>query len=285
MQDQSMEGKVCLITGANSGIGKVTALGLAKLGATVVMVCRDSARGQAALDEIKAASHSDKVELMLANLSSQASIRHLATDYRHSHDRLDVLVNNAAVNQWAFSKTEDGIETNFAVNHLAPFLLTNLLLDMLKISAPSRIVNVTSSAQSPIHFDDLMGEKHYNAMHAYSQSKMANILFTYELAQRLNGTAVTVNCVDPGIVRTNLGRHFPFFFRIALTLMWPFMATPEKGAETSIYLATSPQVGGITGKYFANKKEARSSSESYDETAAQELWRISAELTKLSLGG
>lgn len=276
-----MKGRVCIVTGANSGIGKATALGLAQLGATVVMVCRDQARGEAAMNDIRRTSGSDTVELMLADLSSQQAIRTLAAKFGRTHDRLHVLVNNAAVNLWDRTVTVDGYETNFAVNHLAPFLLTNLLLDCLKSGAPARIVNVTSSAQSALDFDDLMGEKRYNAMRAYSRSKMANVLFTYELARRLADSGVTANCAHPSVVRTNLGRDFPLGFRILLTLMWPFMATPEKGAETPLYLATSPEVEGVSGKYFGNKREAQSGRGSYEEEAARRLWEISAALTKL----
>src|SRR3990172_1163542 len=198
-----MNGKICMITGASSGLGKATALGLANLGATVVMVCRDRTRGETALAEIRSASGNVSVELLLADLSSHESIHRLAAEFKRTHDRLHVLVNNAGVNQWTFKRTDDGIETNFAVNHLAPFLLTHLLLDVLEASVPARIVTVASSAQATIDFDNLMDATRFDPMRAYSQSKMANILFTYELARRLGDAGVTANCVHPGVVRTN----------------------------------------------------------------------------------
>lgn len=275
-----MQGKICIVTGANSGIGKATALGLAKMGATVVMVCRDRIRGEAALFDIQRESGSNGVELMVADLSSQDSIRRLTAEYKRTHTRLDVLINNAAVNRSTFLETVDGIEMTFAVNHLAPFLLTHLLLDVLKASAPARIVNVASNAQAPINFDDLMGARKFT-VEAYSQSKMAMILCSYELARNLQGTGVTVNCVHPGVVETNLGRDFNGAFGILISLMKPLMATPEKGARTSVYVASSPDVEGISGKYFANRRQRRSSKESYDETTARRLWQISAELTHL----
>ena len=277
-----MQGKICMVTGANSGIGKATALGLAKMGATVVLVCRDRGRGEAARDDIQRASGNDALELMVADLASQASIHQLATEYRHTHDRLHVLINNAAVNRATYSKTVDGIETTFAVNHLAPFLLTHLLLDVLKAGTPARIVNVASADQSPIEFDDLIEAKGFTAR-AYSQSKMANILFTYALARKLQGTGITVNCVHPGVVRTELGRDFKGLFGVLIAGMKPFMATPEKGAETSVYVASSAELDGITGKYFANKRQRYSAKESYDESTADRLWQISSALTQLEI--
>ena len=196
-----------------------------------------------------------------------------------------MLINNAGIFTSKRTVTVDGIETTFAVNHLAPFLLTNLLLDVLEASAPARIVNVTSSGErsGTINFDDLQGEGRYSGVRAYNQSKLAMILFTYELARRLEGTGVTVNCVHPGVVVTNLGRGSSGSFGLLLRLMRPFFSSPEKGAETSIYLASSPEVEGVSGKYFAKKAEARSSEQSYDEAAGRRLWQVSAELTKLKL--
>ncbi|MFQ5793638.1 MAG: SDR family oxidoreductase [Candidatus Bipolaricaulia bacterium] len=246
-----MQGKTRIVTGANSGIGKATALGLAKLGVTVVMVCRNPRKGEAAMAEIKAQSGNESVDLMIADLSSQQSIRQLVADFTDRYQRLHVLINNAGLHLSRRFVTADGIETTFAVNHLASFLLTNLLLDVLKASAPARIVNVTSSAHSrTMDFDNLQGEKQYNGMQTYTQSKLANILFTYELARRLEGTGVTVNCLHPGTVRSGLQRNLPRIFR----LLRLFFATPEKGAETSIYLASSPEVEGVSGKYFSDKR-------------------------------
>lgn len=279
----SMQGKVCVITGANSGIGKATAIGLAKLGATVVMVCRDPSKGEEALTEIKAKTRNKLVALMLADLSSQKSIQQLAKDFKNKYEHLHVLVNNAGVFLTKRSLTVDGIETTFAVNHLTYFMLTNLLLDRLKSSAPARIVNVSSRAHlsGHINFDDLQGEKRYSGFQAYNQSKLANILFTYELARRLKGTGVTANCLHPGAVATNLVRSNSGIFGLIWKLFMPFMLSPEKGAKTCIYLASSPQVEDITGKYFVKGTVTVSSKESYDESIAQRLWQVSAELTKL----
>ncbi len=274
---------MCLITGGSSGVGKATALGLANTGATVVVIGRDRSRGEAAVTEIKERSGNAAVDLMLADLSSQESIRLLARDLTDRYGRLHVLINNAGVFLSKRTLTVDGIETTFAVNHLAPFLLTNLLLDVLKASAPARIINVTSSGErsGTINFDDLQGEGRYRGFRAYNQSKLAMVLFTYELARRLEGTGVTANCVHPGVVVTNLGRGTSGSFGLLLGLMRPFFSSPEKGAETSIYLASSPEVEGVSGKYFAKKAEARSSERSYDEATARRLWQVSADLTKL----
>jgi len=279
-----MKGKVCMITGSNSGIGKATAIGLAKMGASVVMVCRDQIKGEAAMAEVKAKSGNESVTLMLADLSSQKSIHQLAKDFADTYQHLHVLVNNAGVHLAKRSVTVDGIETTFAVNHLSYFLLTNLLLGVLKSSAPARIVNVSSKAhyRGHINFDDLQGEKRYSGFRAYSQSKLANILFTYELAKRLIGTGVTANCLHPGVVATNLWRNNSGVLGLILRIFSPLMQSPEKGARTSIYLASSPEVGGISGKYFVKETEVRSSRESYDESISQRLWRLSAELTRLN---
>jgi NAD(P)-dependent dehydrogenase (short-subunit alcohol dehydrogenase family) len=254
--------KVCLITGATSGIGRATAIGLANMGARVVMVGRDRDRGEAALAEIKEKTTNPSVDLMLADLSSQEEIRRLAVEFNETHPRLD------------------------AVNHLAYFLLTNLLLDVLKTSAPSRIVNVSSGdhTNGTIDFDDLQGEKGYKGPKAYSQSKLANVLFTYELARRLEGTGITANCLHPGgrvPVRTNFGSGVSGVFGVMVRSLRPLMISPEKGADTSISLASSPEVEGLSGRYFVKKAEARSSDVSYDERLARRLWEVSAQLTKL----
>ena len=277
-----MNGKICMITGANSGIGKSTALGLAKMGATILMVCRNTDKGKAAMDEIVKISGNESVDLMIADLSSQKSIRRLAQEFKERYKNLHALVNNAGLIIGKRSMTQDGIEATFALNHLAYFTLTDLLLDTLKDSAPSRIVNVSSEAhrRSNINFDDLGGEKRYREYIAYGQSKLANILFTYELARRLEGSGVSVNCLQPGFVRSNFGESSSGLFRFGVRLAKPFSISPEKGAETPIYLASSPEVEGISGKYFIKKKETRSSEETYDEEAAKRLWEISAEMTK-----
>ncbi|MDQ0200343.1 NAD(P)-dependent dehydrogenase (short-subunit alcohol dehydrogenase family) [Neobacillus ginsengisoli] len=281
---ENMVGKVCLVTGASQGIGKATAIALAKMKATVIMVSFDQGRGEAALKEIKSMSGNENIELLLADLSSRQSIRQLADRFKQKYTRLDVLVNNAGVMKWKQEFTTDGFESTFAINHLASFLLTNLLLDLLKASAPARILNVSSSAQAmgKIEFDDLDSRKKYSGIKAYSQSKLANVLFTYELDRILQGTGVTVNCLHPGVVRTNFGNTGSLFFKISGTLMKPFMLPPDKGAETSIFLASSPQVEGISAKYFVKKKAVNSSPISYDEMTAKKLWEVSTKMTKLS---
>lgn len=274
-----------MITGANSGIGKATALGLVKMGTTVVMVCRNRNRGEAAMDEIKAQSGNESVELMIADLASQKSIRQLVKDFTDKYQQLHVLINNAGVAKANRTLTVDGIETTFAINYLALFLLTNLLLDALKASTPARIVNVSSMVHKwgAIDFDNLQGEKRYDMDKAYNQSKLAIVLFTYELARRLQGTGVTVNSLEPGLVATDFGREYTGFKRLMTTKIWrSFVKSPEKGAETSIYLASSLEVEGITGKHFTNKKATKSSKRSHDESVWQRLWQVSEELTELN---
>ena len=279
-----MDGRTCLVTGATSGIGKATAVGLARLGAEVVLVARNPARGEAAVAELREATGNPRVELLLADLASQASIRQAAEAYRGGHDRLDVLVNNAG-GYWATRHvTTDGLEWTFAVNHLAYFLLTSLLLDLLRASAPARVVNVTSSAQAfgDIHLDDLQLQRRYRGQAAYNQSKLANVLFTYELARRLEGSGVTVNCGVPGVTRTNFGREDSGrVMRLLTPLARPFMRSPEQAADTFLYLASSPEVEGVTGGYFARRRPRRSSRRSYDRELAGRLWRVSEELTGL----
>ncbi|HEY9233285.1 MAG TPA: SDR family oxidoreductase [Blastocatellia bacterium] len=275
-----MTGKVCLVTGANSGIGRVTALELARLGAQVVIVCRDRARGEAAMAEIKQATGSRNVELMLCDLSSQADIRRFADKFKATHARLDVLVNNAGVYLRKRTTTVDGLEATFAVNHLGYFLLTTLLLDLLKRSAPARVVNVSSGAHASghINFDDLQGESAYSGVKAYCHSKLANILFTRELARRLAGTGVTANCLHPGAVATGIFRALPKPVEALIKLV---TLSPEKGAQTSVYLASSPAVEAVTGKYFVRRVEATPSAEARDDEVARRLWDESARLTGL----
>jgi NAD(P)-dependent dehydrogenase (short-subunit alcohol dehydrogenase family) len=281
-----MNGKICLVTGASSGIGKATALGLAKMGATVVMVCRDAARGQAALAEIRQKSGNNSIDLLVADLSSQAEIHRLASEYRSKYQHLHVLVNNAGVYYTKRHITVDGLEAMFVVNYIARFLLTNLLLDIIKSSAPARIINVAGAYhdKGKINFDDLQGERDFDGQRANHQSKLADVLFTYELARRLEGTGVTVNCLHSGMVATDLidkDKDFPRFYKYLYKLSRPLMKSPAKGAETSIYLASSPEVEGVTGQYFINKKIAESSTDSHDPQLAQRLWNVSAKLTRL----
>jgi NAD(P)-dependent dehydrogenase (short-subunit alcohol dehydrogenase family) len=277
-----MQGKICLITGGNSGIGKMTAIGLARAGATVVIVCRDAAKGEAALAEIKSHSHkgSGSAEMLVADLSSQAEVRRIANEFRQKYERLDVLVNNAGLTLGKRIETVDGYETTFAVSHLAHFALTLLLIDRLKASAPARIINVTSEAEASgtINFDDLQLTNAYNSVAAYSQSKLANVLFTYELARRLPPAQVTANCVHPGNVRTNFGRDLGGVLGAVFLLWRPFMRSAAEGAKTSIYLAASPEVAGVTGKYFVDSKETPSSPQSHDEAVARRLWDVSLQL-------
>jgi NAD(P)-dependent dehydrogenase (short-subunit alcohol dehydrogenase family) len=280
-----MAGKSVLITGGTGGIGQATAIGLAALGARVGISGRDLARAGAAAADIRAATGNPAVDVFAADMSAQAGVRHLAAQVLDSYPRLDVLVNNVG-GFWAHRHvTADGLERTFALNHLAPFLLTSLLLGRLTASAPARIVTVSSGAhaQGRLDFDDLQGERNYSGPHAYNQSKLANVLFTYELARRLAGTGVTATAAHPGVAATSFGAedqaaHFAIMGRVAR----PFMKTPAQGALTSIYLASSPQVEGVTGQYFANRKPKTSSKASYDTAAAARLWQASASLAGLT---
>jgi NAD(P)-dependent dehydrogenase (short-subunit alcohol dehydrogenase family) len=280
----TMKDKVVMITGANSGIGKAASLALAKMGATVVMVARNKERGEAARSEIIRKSQNSSVDLLLADLSSLESVRKLATDFKKKYAKLDVLINNAGLFNQRRRVTADGYENTFATNYLASFLLTNLQLDLLKASAPSRIINVSSVGHynGHINFDDLNLEKEYGGWKAYGQSKLALVLFTHELAKKLQGTGVTVNAVHPGTVATNIwSRPFgPVGFIMALPKL--FMTSPEKGAETIVYLASSYDAKGLNGEYVEKLKVKKSSDESYDEEIAHRLWDVSAKLTHLS---
>jgi NAD(P)-dependent dehydrogenase (short-subunit alcohol dehydrogenase family) len=282
----NLQNRITLITGANSGLGKATALQLAAMGATVVMVCRSRERGKAAQDEIITRSGNSTVDLLLADLSSQQSIRQLVQTFTAKYDRLHLLINNAgnSFNQRAL--TIDGIERSFATNHLAPFLLTNLLLDTLKGSVPARIINVGTRFNTTLQFNDLQYEKRrYNGLQAYAETKLGNIMFTYELARRLYGSGVTVNCVHPGVFKSNLGSNNgeqePWFLRVISWLGQRILPDPERAAERVLYLAVSPEVEGVSGKYFGDKREIKSPAQTYDTQSTQRLWRISAQLTGL----
>ena len=283
----SMQGKICLVTGATSGIGKATALGLAQMGATVVMVGRDREKGEAVQREIKTKSRNEAVDLLLADLSSQESIRQLAENFLERYTKLHVLINNAGMVSLRRRETVDGLEVTFAVNQLAPFLLTNLLLDVLKASAPSRIINVSSDSHEAgyIKMDDLQLEKHYRFMRAYGQSKLALVLFTYELARRLQGTGVTANCLHPGFVATNIGQNGtgPIGRAVVNLIFSSVGISPEEGSKTSIFLATSPEVEGVTGKYFVKSIPKRSAPITYDETLQRQLWEESARLVNMPM--
>ena len=279
-----MAQRVCMVTGASSGIGKETSKKLAELGATVVMVCRSQKRGERAMSEIKGASGNSTVELMLADFASLDSVRALARRFLEKHDSLHVLVNNAGGVSVMRSVTTDGFETTFQVDYLSHFLLTNLLLEVLKKSAPSRIINVSSASHygGHVNFDDLQMKKGYGVMKAYSQAKLAQVLFTYELSRRLVGTGVTVNSLHPGSVATNIwkGSMGPFSFLGNISRL--FLISPEEGAETPVYLASSPEVEAVSGKYYDHKREKQSSPESRDQAMAKRLWDESEKMTGLS---
>jgi NAD(P)-dependent dehydrogenase (short-subunit alcohol dehydrogenase family) len=283
--NSGMGGKVILITGGTSGIGKAAATALAGMGATVVITGRNEERGKRALQEIREESGNDGVELILADLTVQDEVRRLAEELRERHNQLEVLVNNAGLVLSERTETPDGIETQLAINHLAPFLLTNLLLDLLKESAPSRIVTVSSDAHrwAKIDLDDLQSRKRYRGMQVYGKTKLANIMFTYELAERLEGTGVTANCMHPGGVNTNFGNNQGGPMNLLFRLFKPFMRSPEQGADTLIYLASSPEVEGMTGKYLADRKVKAASDAAYDETTRKRLWEVSEELTGLKV--
>jgi NAD(P)-dependent dehydrogenase (short-subunit alcohol dehydrogenase family) len=270
-----IRGKTVLVTGSTDGIGRETALGLSRMGANVLVHGRDRVKGAAVLNEISRLSGKGNLELFIADLSSQRQVRSLAQAVLDNHDRLDVLINNAGVFEGERRLTEDGLELTFAVNYMAPFLLTNLLLDLLKKSAPSRIISVASIAHrsATVDWNNLLGERYYDSYEAYNLSKLCVVLFTYALAERLNGTRVTANCLHPGVIKTKLLREgfgdYPG-------------DTPEKGARTSIYLASSQEMEGVSGKYFERQRMVRSSEISYDKALQERLWKLSERLSALA---
>jgi NAD(P)-dependent dehydrogenase (short-subunit alcohol dehydrogenase family) len=278
-----MTGRVCVVTGANRGIGRATAEGLARLGARVILVCRRREDGDAVSKDI-AAQYRVVPDVVTADLSSQASIRTAAAHLRGRYPQIHVLVNNAGVIPPRREVTVDGLEMQFAVNHLGYFLLTNLLLPQLQAAEPARIICVSSGAHAhaAMDFDDLQAEGGYQPKQVYSRTKLANILFTYELARRLSGTRVTANCLNPGIVATKMLADYMGVPFAGPALARTFGAKPDEGAETSVYLASSPEVEAVTGKYFERKKPVPSSRESYDDAVARRLWAVSERLTGLS---
>jgi NAD(P)-dependent dehydrogenase (short-subunit alcohol dehydrogenase family) len=280
----TMKDRIVMITGANSGIGKATSLALANMGATVVMVARNAEKGESARSEIIRESRNDSVDLLLADLSSLESVRQLAAEFHRKYSKLHVLINNAGLFNRRRQVTPDGYENTLATNYLAPFLLTNLQLDLLKANAPSRIINVSSVGHynGHINFDDLNLEKEYGGWKAYGQSKLGLILFTHELAKKLQGTGVTVNAVHPGTVATNIWTRPLGPAGFIMTLPKLFMTSPEKGAETIVYLASSPDAIGLNGEYLEKLKVKKPSDESYNEEIAQRLWDVSTKLTHLS---
>lgn len=283
-----MKGKVCLITGASSGIGEASAIGLARKGASLVLLCRDRGRGEAAITRIKSRTGAGDIELLIADLSSQSQIRAAAAQFLDSGRKLHVLLNNAGLIIRERTVTEDGIETTFAVNHLAYFLLTNLLLARLRESAPARIVSVSSAlhrrayGDGRIAFDDLNGETAYSGYKAYGQSKLANILFTRELARRLDGTGVTANALHPGVVATGFaGNNRNALWRIARATYRPFSLSPERGARTSVWLATDPALATVTGGYFQQCKQRQPAPQARNDEDAARLWEVSERMTGL----
>lgn len=279
-----MRDKLCLVTGANSGIGRATAEELARRGATVVMLCRDRGRGEAARARIASRVDGARLELLIADLGSQRSVRRAAEEFKSAHPRLDVLINNAGVFWGRRQVTGDGLEATFAINHLGHFLLTQLLEEELKASAPSRIVNVSSSAYKAarLNLADLQSERGYDAMRAYGNSKLANILFTYELARRLDGSGVTANCLHPGVVRTRIGRNAPPLIWLFFLVMKPLLLSPAKGAATTVYLAASPEVERVSGKYFVKQVPQPTAARTYTEETARRLWELSEKLADLT---
>ena len=277
-----MDGKVCVVTGATSGIGKATAAALARLGATVVLVGRDRSRTEAAAAEIGSVSASPP-RAEIADLASLEQVRELAGRLA-GLERIDVLVNNAGLVLGERQTTPDGFEHVFALNHLAPFLLTSLLLPKLTASAPARVVTVTSDAHSAARLDlsDPNLEHGWDSWRSYANSKLANILFTRELARRLDGTGVTANCAHPGVVRTGFGREARPLLRLGVTIARPFMASPERGADTIVYLASSPDVADETGGYYVKRQRREPSAAARDDAAAQKLWEISEKMTGLA---
>ncbi len=278
--DEALRGRICVVTGATSGLGKATALGLAARGGTLVLVCRDEVRGERMRAEISERTGNSRIECALADLSDPASIRAVAQAIMQRHPAVHVLVNQAGLVTSRREVTRRGLELMFAVNHLAYFALTNHLRPALEAADTARVINVGGGIQAAgeIHFDDLQAERKFGWFRQLAQSKLGNVLFTYELARRLEGTRVTVNCVDPGGVRTNLGKTASGLPRVLATVFRPLFATPQKGAEPSIWLASAPELEGVTGRYFQKKKEKRSSPRSYDEGIAARLWEVSAEL-------
>ena len=276
-----MHGKLCVVTGGTGGIGYETALGLAKLGAKVVIVGHDKDRGESAAATIRAKVPGVEIDLLLADLSIQAEVRRLAETILARYNRIDVLLNNAGGIFMRRRLTRDKIEETFALNHLSYFLLTNLLLERIIASAPARIINVSSGSHYDglINFTDIQGERHYSGYIAYAQSKLANVLFTYELARRLKGTDVTANALHPGFVASRFGQGNGLVVNTAMHIAHLFAISPDQGAETSIYLASSPDVERMTGKYFSRKQAVESSEASYIIQDQHTLWELSSQMT------
>lgn len=275
--------RLCLITGANSGIGLVTARELARQGMDILMVCRNAAKGEQARQDVLAASRTKKVDVLPGDLADFASVRRLAGEVRNRYGHLDVLINNAGLMVDQRTTTAQGVETTFATNHLGPFLLTNLLLDLLRKGRAPRVVNVSSEAHrfARFHPDDLVAPKKYSSIVAYGNSKLANILFSNDLARRLAPDGITSNSLHPGVVKTNFGAGGSGIFGLLSGLARPFLLTPEQGAETSIHLAASPEENGRTGLYYVKKKPKTPSQDARSDYFARELWTLSSRVTEL----
>jgi NAD(P)-dependent dehydrogenase (short-subunit alcohol dehydrogenase family) len=273
-------GKHVVVTGASNGIGLQTAIGLARLGASVALVARDRAKGEAALAAVRAASAGGKPSLFLADLGALTQVRRLAGELAAALPRIDVLLNNAGAMHATRKESADGLELTVAVNHLAPFLLTTLLLRRLRASAPSRVVTVSSEAHriAPLDLDDFQSRRGYTAMKVYGRSKLANVLFSNELARREAGTGVTSNSLHPGVVATGFGRNDPGWFKLLVTIGKPFLATPEKGARTSIHVAAAPELAAVSGRYFKDRREVAPAGFARDEAVQRRLWELSERL-------
>lgn len=278
METARLDGKVCVVTGANRGLGKATSTELANLGATVVMVSRDAAKGAAALDEVRRQSGNEKIELMLADLSSMASVRSLALSIDRQHPTVNVLVNNAAIYTKERQVTDDGLEKMFATNHLAPFLLTNMLLPNLERGAPARVITISAPSSSVFNFDDLQGEKEFKSFHAFGASTAGKLLFTWALTRRIDKTKVTANAVHPGLMKSELMKEAPAILRGLVGL---FSKKPEVAARKIAALASSPELAGVTGTFFKGTTAAKAPAPSQDQEAQEKLWKASAVLAEL----
>jgi retinol dehydrogenase 14 len=285
MTDPALSGKTVVVTGGTAGIGEATARRLAGLGARVGVVGRDPERGRAVANSLTNDVNTRGAELFLADLSDLGDVRRLASEIQARFDRVDVLFNNAGVDVGKRVTTADGLELTFVVNYLAPFLLTNLLLDRLRASAPSRILNAASGAYrgGSVDFDDLQSERRFG-QRAYNTSKLELILFTYELARRLEGSRVTANCVDPGFVKTQLGATMPLGYRLVGALLWPFMVSPDKGADTAVWAASDPELEAVTGAYLKGRRRIDTEAKTRERATAARLWEVSASLTGISTG-
>lgn len=281
---QRLDGKTVVITGANTGIGKETAIDLAKRGARVIMACRDMEKGQAALKEVVENSANENVALMKLDLSDTKSIREFADNINKDEEKLHILLNNAGVMVCPFGKTADGFEMQIGVNHMGHFLLTYLLLDLIKKSAPARIINVSSMAHlfGSINLEDINSEKSYDKKAAYAQSKLANVLFTRSLAKRLEGTDVTAYSLHPGVVQTDLWRHLSGPQQFVMKVVSPFTKSSIQGAQTSIYCAVEPSLEKESGGYYSDCAPAKCSAKAEDDDLAQKLWELSCRMLSIT---